>query len=89
MGLVGDQITETDRCGRPVAGDSFAILLNASHEAVSFRLGARQRDVRWICLWDTAVETTAARLFAHQSCFPLEPRSLAILRAEPLPPAET
>ncbi|EDY17221.1 glycogen debranching enzyme GlgX [Chthoniobacter flavus Ellin428] len=84
MGLVGEQITETDRCGRRVSGDSFAILLNASHEGVSFRLGARQRDVRWICLWDTAVEKIAAPVFSHQSSFPLQARSLAILRAEPI-----
>ena len=84
MGLMGDQINETDRCGQRVACDSFAVLLNASHEPVSFHLGARHRDLRWICVFDTATEEDTVRSFEHQSCFPLQARSLVVLRAEPI-----
>lgn len=89
MGLVGNQIKETDPRGQRIVGDTFAILLNASHEAVAFQLGARHRDLRWMCLLDTAVEEATARVFDHQSCFPLQARSFAVLRAEPIPPPGT
>lgn len=89
MGLLGDQIKETDRRGERIVGDSFAILLNACHEATSFQLGARHRDLRWVCLVDTAVNDDAPRVFDHSSCFPLQARSLVILRAEHILPAAT
>jgi isoamylase len=82
MVLPGDQITEVDERGERIIGDSFAILFNAHHEPISFRLGARQRDIRWICMLDTAAPDAARRRFEHMSEFPLQARSLAVLRAE-------
>ena len=83
MVLPGDQITETDEHGERIIGDSFAILCNAHHEAISFRLGARRRDTRWSCVIDTAAPHVALRVFEHMSYFPLRARSLVVLRGEP------
>jgi isoamylase len=82
MVLPGDQITEVDDHGERIVGDSFAILFNAHHEAISFHLGARQRDIRWTCVLDTAVQNEPPRTFEHMSKFPLQARSLAVFRAE-------
>jgi isoamylase len=85
MYLPGDQIHELDDSGEPIVGNTFAVLLNAHHEAVSFRLGARARPLRWACVLDTAVPGAPlpARFFEHRGTFPLQGRSLAVLRAEP------
>jgi glycogen operon protein len=82
MVLPGDQITEAGEEGERIVGDSFAILLNASHEPLPFRLGARRRDLRWKCILDTFDDYAAPRTFEHMSVFPLQPRSLAVLQAE-------
>jgi isoamylase len=82
MVLPGDQIPEVDEHGERILGDSFAILFNAHHEAQSFRPGTRRRDVRWTCVLDTATSDARSRIFEHMSKFPLQARSLAVLRAE-------
>jgi glycogen operon protein len=84
MALPGDQIAETDERGERIAGDSFAILLNAHHEAISFRLGTHRRDLRWTCILDTASRNPAPRIYEHMSCFPLQARSLVVLRGMPV-----
>jgi glycogen operon protein len=82
MVLPGDQITEVGERGERIVGDSFAILFNAHHESISFRLGARQRDVRWKRVLDTAAAESSQRTFKHMSEFPLQACSVAVLRAE-------
>jgi isoamylase len=82
MVLPGDQITEVDEHGERIVGDSFAVLFNAHHEPVSFRLGTRRRDVRWTCVLDTFTPGAPRRTFKHMSKFPLQARSLAVLHAE-------
>jgi glycogen operon protein len=82
MVLPGDQIAEVGEHGERILGDSFAILFNAHHEPVSFRLGARRRDVRWTCVLDTATPDAPLRTFEHMSEFPSQARSVAVLRAE-------
>jgi len=82
MGLPGDQIDETGEQGEPISGQTFALLFNAHYEAVSFRLGARRLDMQWTSVFDTAAPDGPARTFAHMSQFPLQPRSLAVLRGE-------
>ena len=83
MGLPGDQIAEVDEHGERIMGDSFAILFNAHDKAILFRLGTRQRDVRWTCVFDTAAPDAPPRTFEHMREYPLQSRSLAVLRAEP------
>jgi isoamylase len=82
MVLPGDQIGEVDEHGERIVGDSFVILFNADQEPISFRLGTRQRKVRWTCMLDTAEPDAARPAFEHISTFPLQARSLAVLRAE-------
>jgi glycogen operon protein len=82
MVLPGDQITEIDEEGERIRGHSFAILLNAYHQPLPFRLGVRRRDLRWKCILDTALASTEVRLFEHMSIFPLQARSLVLLQAE-------
>jgi isoamylase len=90
MVLPGDQIAEVSEHGDRIVGDSFAILLNAHREPISFRLGTRQRDIRWTCVLDTAESDTARSTFEHMSEFPLQARSLAVLRADlPTIPSKT
>jgi glycogen operon protein len=84
MVLPGNQISEVGDHGEAIQADSFAILLNASHEPVPFRLGARRQDLRWRCILDTTDPATEPLLFEHMSIFPLQPRSLVVLRAEPM-----
>jgi len=88
MILPGDQITEMSEGGERIAGGSFAVLFNAHHEVVPFRLGARRRDLRWECVLDTAEPGCAHETFDHMSIFPLAARSLAVLRAEFLTPSK-
>src|SRR4029450_9191753 len=83
MVLPGDQIPETGEQGERIVGDSFAILLNAHYESIPFRLGARRRDLNWRCILDTATSSTQTRSFEQMSTFPLQPRSMVVLKAEP------
>jgi glycogen operon protein len=85
MVLPGDQITELGDRGERIAGDTFTLLLNAHPEPITFRLGTRRRDVRWRCVLDTAGRAPFPHPFEHLGGFPLEARSLALLRAESPP----
>jgi glycogen operon protein len=87
MGLPGNQITEMNARGERILGETFVVLLNAHGHEVPFRLGSRTRDVLWTCVLDTAADDTTPRLFAHRSSFPLQARSLAVLRAEAASPS--
>ena len=82
MGLMGDQIDETDEHGRRVIGDSFLILFNAGHESVSFRLGGRARGLNWELLLDTSSPASASRLVERLDDYLLQGRTLAVLRPE-------
>ncbi len=82
LGLIGDQIDEVDTQGEPITGDGFILLLNASGEPVSFRLGARPHAVQWHCIIDTAFEDVPPRIFEHRALFLLQPHCFVVLRAE-------
>jgi glycogen operon protein len=84
MGLLGDQIAETGERGERIVGDSFLLLLNAHAESVAFKLGSRRRVVRWRCVIDTADAAAVGRVFEHRAEYPLQARSLAVLRPEPV-----
>jgi glycogen operon protein len=89
MGLVGDQITESDEHGQAIRGDSFLILMNARNAVIPFRLGARRREVNWSLLIDTTYShgKIPSLVFEHMSIYPLQPRSIVILEGHyaPLP----
>jgi glycogen operon protein len=90
MALPGNQIEETDARGEPIAGDSFVILFNARPDTVGFRLGARHRDLHWVCVFDTAQPDAVERRFAHMETYLMDGRSLVVLRADlPSNPGES
>jgi glycogen operon protein len=80
--LPGDQITETNERGERILGDNFAVLFNANQDAIAFRLGTRRSDLIWTCILDTAVPGSEGHIFKQTEIFPLQPRSLAVLRAD-------
>ncbi len=84
MGLLGDQISETDERGQRIVGDSFLTLINTQDEPEPFRIGSRRRRVKWTCVFDTAIEANAGRVFADGAEYPLQGRSMAVLRPEPM-----
>jgi glycogen operon protein len=78
MLIDGEATDETDDRGRPIAGDTMLLLLNAGEDAVEFAIPARVGVATggWIALTDTA----RADLPAVGSSYALEPFSLALLR---------
>ena len=80
--LAGDAIEEVDDEGLPVGDDTFLILLNAHDEPVPFVLPNHEPRIEWEpCLdtrdWEPALE---GRLFKGGEPYPLEGRTLAVLR---------
>jgi glycogen operon protein len=82
MGLIGNQIDETDERGRRIIGDSFLILFNADHQAVSFRLGGRARGLNWELLVDTSSPNVEGRRLECLDEYLLQGHTLAVLRPE-------
>lgn len=82
LALVGHQIEEADEKGQPIVGNTFVLLLNAYHDSIPFCLGTRERSVQWHCVLDTARASPEQILYAHRSFYPLEARSLVILKGE-------
>jgi pullulanase/glycogen debranching enzyme len=80
VGLVEDQIDETDDQGERIVSNSFLILLNADHECVPFRLGARVQDQTWELVFDTSSASIIRRILGSLTEYPLQPRSVAVLR---------
>jgi isoamylase len=78
--LAGDAIEEVDESGRPIRDDTFLLLFNAHHEPVDFVLPAHRPRVRWDLVLDTRDWATASRAFRVGDAYPLEARSLALLR---------
>jgi glycogen operon protein len=79
--LAGDAIEETDEAGEPIVGDTFLVLLNAHHEPIEFVLPAHRARVRWELVLDTrACDAGSPRSFKVGDRYPLEGRSLALLR---------
>jgi glycogen operon protein len=82
MGMMGEQIDETDEHGQRITGDSFLILFNADHENVSFHLGGRARGLNWKLILDSSASDTECRSLEHLDTYMLQGRSLAVLRSE-------
>jgi isoamylase len=78
--LAGDAIEETDEAGHPLRDDTFLLLLNAHHEPLEFVLPANRARLRWELVLDTRDWVTRPRAFRGGDSYPLEGRSLAVLR---------
>ncbi len=80
--LAGDAINEKDEKGRPIIGETLLILLNSSHETISFVLPAHKRGVRWKPLIDTAVPVQPkkkVKVLRGGKEYEVESRSLVVL----------
>jgi glycogen operon protein len=79
--LAGDALEEVDRRGQRLVDDTFFVLLNAHHEAVSFVLPAHRRGVRWEAVLDTWFSDGRPRRRAIKGgrAYALEGRSVAVL----------
>ncbi|HWM80369.1 MAG TPA: glycogen debranching enzyme GlgX, partial [Methylomirabilota bacterium] len=80
--LAGDAIEEMDDEGLPVRDETFLLLLNAHDEAVPFVLPKHEPHMEWeLCLdtrdWEPVPD---GRLFKGGEPYPLEGRTLAVLR---------
>lgn len=87
MYLSGDHIGEVDRLGSPVTDDDFFLMLNASPDAIPFTLPGFRTHVRWLPVVDTSIESkpSGMKRYARGSAYPLQGRSLVLLRQSRLP----
>jgi glycogen operon protein len=80
--LNGLEIPTRRRDGRPLRGDSFLLLFNASHEDVAFTLPAAQFGEHWtheLDTYDAAIVPGVAEWRAREEV-PVQSRSLWVLR---------
>jgi glycogen operon protein len=83
MLLSGNAIGEVDERGERITGDSLLVLLNAHTDKVPFTLPPLEADQQWQRVVDTIEEHAAERLFRPGSRYPLQGRSVAVLRLVP------
>jgi glycogen operon protein len=83
MLLPGNAIEEVDEQGQPITGDTLLALLNAHDEKVPFTLPPLEPDQQWQRLLDTAGGRAAETVFRAGVRYPLEGRSVAILKVIP------
>jgi isoamylase len=81
--LAGDGLDEVDEHNEPISDDSFLVLMNASHESVSFRLPALQQEGTWISVLDTSNPrgNGGGERKPNGFGYPLEARSMVVLVA--------
>jgi isoamylase len=84
--MSGRGLTERDDYGVPVEDDDLLLLLNAHHDAIGFTLPGGN-GMRWDALVDTGERGGIPALAALQpgSVYPLQGRSLALLRHRRMP----
>lgn len=80
MRLAGEVIDEVDELGDRIVGDTLLILLNSSHKHVPFHLPQPARGQCWEAICDTANLSDERKHMAGGAPYPLEARSLALLR---------
>jgi isoamylase len=79
--LAGAAIERRDRRGRLVSDSNFVLLCNAHHETIPFELPERLAKKSWWTVLDTASgEPFAQRRLEQRAPYPLQGRSLALLR---------
>jgi glycogen operon protein len=78
--LAGDLIDDEDEHGEPIVGDTLLLLLNAHHEALAFTLPKTKVEQHWQRILDTAADDGENAAFVGGEKYPLQDRSLAVLR---------
>ena len=83
--LAGAAIERSDKRGRPVTDNNFMLLFNAHHEEIPFVLPEFLSDKAWWTVLDTAADAVPfeQRRHAAGTLYPLQGRSLALLRETP------
>ncbi len=77
--LAGDAIQETDEHGERIVGDTLLLLMNASHEDVTFTLPSHKDDMYWELAIDTYDEHAETRALDGKKELKIRSRSLAVL----------
>ena len=83
MFMAGNAIAEDDARGRPIVDDDLILLLNSAGEAIPFTLPPLPEPSAWGVIVDTSFADHRAvdhRRYLAGDRFPLEARSLALLR---------
>jgi glycogen operon protein len=82
MWLYGEHLPESDLRGRPLHDDSFLVLFNAHHDQIDFTLPPLAEGWGWRTDVDTSFVdgTPSAEVSMPQGTYPLQGRSLAVLR---------
>jgi isoamylase len=80
--LSGEALGEVDQRGRGIRDDNFLLLFNAHHQRIEFRLPIICAVCRWESILDTHYHEglDVDGRFEGGSCYPLEGRTLALLR---------
>jgi len=81
--LSGTGIEEVDERGEPIIGETLLILLNASHERVSFKLPELDPAHQWQRVFDTMDARMPAKNFKPGGRYPLQGRSVTVLKVSP------
>jgi glycogen operon protein len=86
--LSGEALDDTDARGRPIDDESFLMLFNAYHEVVTFKLPVFDRAITWVVELDTGSlrGTSPGGVFSGGETFPLQGRSLVLLREREITP---
>jgi glycogen operon protein len=80
MFLAASGLEERDTLGRRVRDDNVLVLFNAYHAPLPFVLPDWESERTWEVLLDTADEARVDRRFASTDHYPLEGRSMVLLR---------
>ncbi len=78
--LAGDIINDVDERGEPVVGDTLMLLMNAHWEEIPFRLPETNVEHVWEAMLDTSDSELPLRVCRGGEQYPLQGRSLALLR---------
>ena len=81
MLLAGDAIDELDEHGQHIVGDTFLVLLNASHLPVPFLLPGARTRARWERVLDTGEPEAPGGDPGPRGVYTMKPRSVTVLRA--------
>jgi len=81
--LSGTGIEEVDERGEPIIGETLLILLNASHERVSFKLPELDPAHQWQRVFDTMDVRMPAKNVKPGGRYPLQGRSVTVLKVSP------
>jgi isoamylase len=81
--LAGDGLDEVDEHNEPISDESFLVLMNASHEPISFQLPALQHEGAWAVVLNTSNPrgNGNGEHKPNGSGYPLEARSMVVLVA--------